>query len=73
MKRIAVLAFCLALVAVVGSTSECTDGTYRWADTGNCCAQGGIEMEKQVCSGGSWYGTGIMQCGAFIPGCPPPY
>jgi hypothetical protein len=71
-KRIVLLACCLALVAMVGSSSECQHGSYWWRDTGNCCAQGGIEQELLVCKGGSWYGTGTFQCGAFIPGCPPP-
>jgi hypothetical protein len=72
MRRILLLVCCLSLFAIAGFSTECTNGDYRWADTGSCCGEGGILLERQFCSGGSWVGTGTFACGPFIPGCPPP-
>lgn len=49
----------------------CTEGTYRFTWTGNCCDCGSDERMREKCIGGEWVVVGTF-CGPGIhcPRCP---
>jgi hypothetical protein len=75
MKRAWILVCTLVLAAAAGfqpvatSASVCTEGDYRWPDTGLCCDTVPVRREKvqQKCIGGTWVNTGLKACGTACP------
>lgn len=44
-------------------TTTCTEGTFRYLWTGECCWEGGRERYQQQCVNGQWQYTGVISCG----------
>lgn len=44
-------------------TPQCTEGSFRFVFTGECCDEGGRRRLEQQCIGGVWQYTGNFFCG----------